>query len=72
MLDVHSPVEAMSSFISLDFENFSEPAFVCRKPSIDFGGKRMVGSPREGQIHISHSPVRSSWAILEWFEAAEA
>lgn len=57
---------------SLDFEKFSEPTFVCRKPSIDFSSKRMVGSLREGQIHNSYSQVRPSWDILEWFEAAEA
>lgn len=33
----------MWSFTSLDFEKFSKPTLVCRKPSTDLGIKRMVG-----------------------------
>lgn len=36
-------MEVMWSFTSLDFEKFSKPTLVCRKPSTDLGIKRMVG-----------------------------
>lgn len=62
----------MWSYVSPDFKKFSEPTLVCRKPAIGLGSKRMVGSLREGRTHVSHSQVRTSWAILERFEAAES